>query len=271
MKKFVLAVPTGLVLAWLVIAGTVSGQTTAAPTPTSAPNQAPPPPPPPGGGPTVPPITPPCPPSGCATSTPAATPTPTVTPTATPVPLRLSVTLAHGTVNPRQRQQVVVRTAPGATLYLEIGYPNGDVKQVDDTVNAAGRFTYSYVQPGSRITRTGRTATVTVDVSLGSSIKHSVKRYTIGFARLDVSVQPRRQSRGSAVNTWVHSYPRTRFTVRVQYPRSVVYVSPTQTTGSDGWAYLRLLIPRTITPGSADVKARAQNSSFGGETSFRVR
>src|SRR5579859_3236919 len=109
MKRVLLPLACGLLLAVLAVVSPVKGQT-------------PPPPPGPGSGPPPPPG-PPCPP-GCPTATPTNTPVPTDTPTNTPIPLFVQLKLQHKSVKVGAKQKVTVSTLPGANVTVQVAFPN---------------------------------------------------------------------------------------------------------------------------------------------------
>lgn len=255
MKKLLIAACTALLAAWLLVGGTVNGQTTATPTPTSTSSGPPPPPPPPGG----------------ATPTPTATVTPTPSPT--PVPLTAVEKLAHSSVSPRSKQSVTVTTLANASVALAIKFPNGNVKRASGTAGANGQYKFTYVQPGSRITHSSRKTSVTATATMGTETASATKTYTIGFAPLDVSAEPRSVSRGKAVTIWVHTAANTRFAVVLRYSSAFASGGGIGRTGGNGWASERVSIPSNAPKGSVDVRgsARVNGRLAGGETSFRVK
>ena len=226
------------------------------------------PPPPPFGGTSLPGLTPPPAPGG-----PTATATATLPPTstATSIPLTLSVKLAHGTVAPRSQQTVSVTTLPGAGVTIVVHFPNGDTKRHAGVASDAGKLRWTYKQAGSRITHASRTAKVSVVASDESGSKSATKRYTIGFAQVDVSVQPRTQKTGRAVSIWVHSSAFTIVQVRLTFSNGSTARFRTR-TGSDGWAYRSYVVAARAPKGRVAVKAFAgPQANISGETSFRVK
>lgn len=252
MRKIVVSILFGVVSSFLIIAGPVRGQI-----------QPPPPP------------APPCPPK-CPTATPSPTPTvtatPSPTPTATPVPLTLTVKLAHGTVNPRSKQKVTVTTLPSATVNLTVKFPNGNTKTHSGTANASGGLSWSYVQPGSRITHSSSTVRVSVQASNGTDTKSSTKRYTIGYARLDISVEPRTQTRGHVIGIWLHTPAATPVQIVLRFANGQSQNLVANNRGA-GWSYVGYTVPTTAPKGRVDVKGYNLARSYPGsaETSFRVK
>jgi hypothetical protein len=230
-------------------------------------SQTPPPPPPGGTPPTIGPPPPPCPP-GCPTDTPTATPAPT----STPIPLTVNLKLAHKSLSPRQKQTVSVTTMPGATVAIQLKYPNGDNRTHSTIAGTGGAVSWKYTQPGSRITHTSRTATVTVKATLGTQSQSSVKKYTIGFAKLDVSVQPRKVKRGHAIAIWVHTTSNTPIRTVLRYPKKYA-VTLTGETGTSGWLSQRYTVPTSVHTGHVAVQgyARLGNRMVSGITSFTAR
>lgn len=234
MRKLVSSLGVAVAVGLLTFGGegTVHGQ-----------NPPPPPPPPPGG---------------------FATPTPT----ATSVPPTLAVQIAHGNVAPRAKQSLTISTAAGVSLSVVVVFPNGDKKTHTGTANATGRLTWSYVQPGSRITHTSRTARVTVTASNGPQSVSAVRSYTIGFADLDVSAEPRAVKRGGTVTIWAHTKPSTVVSITL----AGLYTLR-KTTGGNGWTATQLSLSTGAPSGRIAVKGRANvnGRAISGETSFRVR
>jgi hypothetical protein len=181
------------------------------------------------------------------------------------------VKLAHSAVNPGSQQTVSISTLRGAKVQTVVFFPNGDKKKHNVTAGSSGKINWSYKQPGSRITHSSRTAKVTVSSLTGSAAKYSTKTYTIGFARLDVSTQPRRLARGKVLSIWVHT--------RANDPIEVVLrfngggsASLTGRTGNDGWAYLRYTVPRNARTGRVEADGYSLMHGYPGSgiTSFQV-
>jgi len=221
--------------------------------------QAPPPPPPPGNPPT---LTPPCPPTGCPTATPSPTPT--------PVPAALSV--SHKTAKPGTTQKITVTTQAGAGVGLVISYPNGNQKKFNGTASSSGTYTAKFRQPGSRITRKSRTAKIAAKVGLNGATGGTSGKYSISFAHVDVSAQPRVQSRGKLVNIWLHAAPHSSG-VRLMltfsdHTRQTLYGK----VGKHGWWNKKYSVPKHAPKGHVDVKgfATSNKHSYGGETSFTI-
>src|SRR5947209_13056581 len=173
MKRVVLPVACGAMLAILAVVSPVKGQT---------------PPPPPGvGGGIPPPPGPPCPP-GCPTATPTNTPLPTSTPTATPsptptntpIPLFVQLKLAHKTVKVGAKQKVTVSTLPAAHVNVQVTFPNKSKKHHGGPADDTGGFTWSFKQPGGVTSGSSAKAKVSVTVSNGTSSLKSSKSYKIG-------------------------------------------------------------------------------------------
>lgn len=165
MTKIIISVACGVALTFALLAGSVQGQT-------------PPPPPPPGQ--IFPTIAPPPPINPTAVPTATAIPTATATATSTPVPLRLTVRLLHKTVAPGKKQEVMVSALAGATTHYTVTYPNKRHKTHDGLIGSSGRTSWTYTQPKNSTTAKSRTASVRVNVTLGTQFKTSKKTYTIG-------------------------------------------------------------------------------------------
>jgi hypothetical protein len=230
-KIVILALLVSLVPA-LALIGTVRGQ-------------VPPPPPPPGG-------------------------TPGTGVTFTPIPLTLRLKLGHGMVAPKTKQKLTITTLPGAAISIVVTFPNGNKKNHSGTANAAGSLSWSYKQPGSRITHSSRTAKVSAQASSADGqTKSSTKRYTIGFANLDVAVSPRTQKRGKTVVIWVHSTPSLSVQVFLRFHNGSSVALPRLQTGGDGWTHTTYAILKNAPKGRVAVKGYAR--SFSGETSFQIK
>lgn len=257
MRKLVLATLIGAVAALALVLGTVNGQQGPPPGPTPLPTPVFQPPPPP---------LPPCPPT-CPTVT------PTATATATPVPLTLNLRLAHHTVNPQSKQKLTVTTLPNIPVTITVKFPDGDGKSHDGTTDTAGKLTWSYIQPGSRITHTSRTGRVSVRVSSGAQVKGSTKPYTIGFARLDISMQPRSVKRGHALTFWLHTSGKTSVELVLTYPHKVTQkLFIYNRNNANRWSSTRYVVPSKVAIGRVDVKGYNLARTYRGsaETSFRV-
>jgi hypothetical protein len=165
LKKVLISVVCGIAMTFALLAGSVKGQT-------------PPPPPPPGN--IFPTIGPPPPINPTATAAPTATATATATATSTPIPLTLTVRLVHKTLAPGKKQKVMVTALAGATVHYAVSYPNKHHKTHNGTIGSSGRTSWSYTQPKNTTTAKSRTASVRVNVTLGTQLKTSKKNYTIG-------------------------------------------------------------------------------------------
>lgn len=173
MKRIVLSVLMGGILAFFVVAHPASGQ-----------GGPPPPPPPGGGGPPGGQIPPPCPPSGCPTNTPTATPIPTATPTATPtntpIPCFATLSLSKKTVKVGKKQKVTVSTVAGASVAVTVKYPNKSKKTKRGTADS-GAFTWSYKQPANKTTAKSRKVSVSATATCSGQPPVSAKKsYKIG-------------------------------------------------------------------------------------------
>lgn len=236
--------------------------------------QAPPPPPPPPAF-TPPPVGTP-PPPFVATATPLPTIPPTVVlptvPPATPVPVTARVSVKSSSISPRKQQTVTVNTSANAIVSVTIKFPNGDTKVGGGTANGSGTFSFSYTQPGSRITRKSRRATVTATASNGASSAQATATYTIGYAALDVAAQPKSQKAGKKVGIYVHTFRGTAVTVHLREGGTALRTATVKTAGN-GWAYVAYTIPSGAKSGTVDVKgtARVKGKKVSGETSFTIK
>jgi hypothetical protein len=178
----------------------------------------------------------------------------------------------HRTVNPRSKQKISILTRPGATVSITVVFPNGDKKTDSGTANESGRLSWSYQQPGSRITRKSRTAKISGVAALDSVSASAAAKYTIGFAALDVDASPRKVSRGHAVSIWIHgkAYERVAATLRFHGGKTE---NLSGSTGYDGWTKLSYALPVNTPKGRVDVKATGYLGAgqTHAETSFRVK
>lgn len=244
MKQIALALVCGGILAVAGLVAPIHGHAA-----------GPPPPPPPNGGTPFPTLGPPCPPSGCPTATPTITPTPlptnTPTPTNTTIPLFVTVTVQSATVKPGQMQTIQIMTLPGATASATVQFPNGDKKTTSGPADAAGKVTWAYTQPGSTIKHNNHTASVSVQVSqaTGSPVS-GTGSYTIGYGKVDVSVEPRTPKRGHGTNVWLHSSKNTAAAYDLAL-KGGLHLKASGKTGSNGWTKFPVLIPSNAGKGSA--------------------
>jgi hypothetical protein len=186
--------------------------------------------------------------------TPTATSTATPTPSPTPVPLSFTRKIA---VAGGAKQFVTVHAAPHTAVHIRVSYPNGMHQSHGGATNASGVLKYDYVQPASRITRTGQMATIVVR-SAESSVS---KTYHILFARIDVVVSPTATSVGHRVTIWVHTRAHAAVIVRVVSPDGA-YDTLRGTTSVHGWAQLRYTVGRKLARGGAtELHILAQTAS----------
>lgn len=244
-KKLVASIAAALLA--LLFVSSVSGQN-------------PPPPPPPPGGPSLSP--PPAPGS-------AVTPTPT----ATAIPLTVTVKLAHGSLAPGKKQTVTATTLPAATVRITVRFPNGTSKTATGTAGASGVLAaWTFTQPPSVITRQSRTARVTASATSGTRVASATASYSIGFAPIDVSAQPRVQSRGRTMSIWVHSGARLHLVATIQLPNAsgatVHFV-----TGSKGWKRIALSVRSSSHTGTGRVvvTGKVRGRAAQAATTFRIR
>jgi outer membrane protein assembly factor BamB len=190
---------------------------------------------------TLPPVPTPGTPAPTATATTAAaTATATSTPSPTAGPLSVS---AKASVKPGKSQVVAVHATPNTVVHVRVTYPNGDHQSHPVTTDAAGAGSYSYTQGASKITHTHNTATIKVTVGSGASATTAQTTYKIGFAAIDLSLEPRVVKRGSAINIYIHQKPGTRVVASVLYPGGRVdqrFGRP----GVHGWAHIRYTVPK---------------------------
>lgn len=239
---------------------------------------------PPGGPPVLPtgsvptiPIQPPCPPTGCA-GTPTPAPTSTPLPTSTPIPptliplqLPLRLTLAHTGVSPGARQTVTVTTNHGLSVTVAIVFPNGDRLTHSGKANAKGKLAWTFTQAGSEITHASRNAQVHATVRSGSKSRSASKSYTIAFGRVDVSVEPRTQSRGHSVGVWVHGPAFMRLGAQIALKgRSSTFKGK---SGSAGWVLFSYQIPSNAPAGRGTARGYSLAAHYSGQatTTFSVR
>jgi hypothetical protein len=174
------------------------------------------------------------------------------------------VQLAHRSVAPGKTQKVTVSSLPDVGVHVLVRFPDGSAKTTHATTNSSGAVRWSYKQPASRITRASRTARVTVDVSDAIQTKQAVKRYTIGFAAVDVTVQPRSVKRGHAMTVWAHSASGASLTITIRFPGGAT-ATLRGVTGQDGWWSTPTSVPAASHSGTARVAAYA---SSGGATRY---
>jgi hypothetical protein len=188
------------------------------------------------------------------------------------VPLSISVHLAHSTVAPGKKQKVSVSTLAGAAVSLTVTFPNKYKRSHDATANSAGTASWSFVQPGNRITHTSRSAKVAVQVSSGGLSLHTSKHYTIGFGPIDATVQPHKQKPGEGVTIWIHTAPFVSVTVTFRSGGRIIRTLPVR-SGGDGWLQIRYIIPAHTARGKIQITAAARLSTgtVATTTSFTVK
>jgi hypothetical protein len=209
------------------------------------------------------------------TSTPTHTPLPTSTnvptpsPTVTPVPLTISG--LRPVVKPGQHQSFDVRGDPSATIRVQIAFPNGSVLTQTTTTNSQGLAHVDYEQTASLITHENRTARVTVSEAQGAATMPAIGTYAIGFAKIDLAVEPASVGRGERFTAWVHSAARSEVLVELR-PRRSRSDSAAARTGPKGWAHLRFRIEQTRKSGaSLVVRATLTGSGKPASTTARIR
>ena len=203
-------------------------------------------------------------PAQTATPGPTSGPSPTAAPTNTQT-VSLVIASVKGSVKPGSKQSVKVTYLPHTRVHFVVSYPNGDTQTHNATTGSNGAATYSYTQGASKITHSNRTATITV--SAGSA--QSATQYTIGFGRIDVSVEPRTGSRSSNVSIWVHTSKNTSVDLTVKYKNGTKTTGTK--TGSSGWADKVYTVWSKAKVGKATVTARQHSHhKVSTSTSFNV-
>ncbi|HZU11572.1 MAG TPA: hypothetical protein VFB58_01935 [Chloroflexota bacterium] len=109
---------------------------------------------------------------------PGNNPTATPAPTATPIPLTVSLAVAHKHVNAGSSQGIKVTTLPGASVFLQIAYPNHHSDGVKAAAGADGALAYGFVQPSVANHHKNAKVTVTVQVTFGAQSKTRKATYT---------------------------------------------------------------------------------------------
>jgi len=176
---------------------------------------------------------------------------PTLMPAPSPtpiVPASASASLVT-LVKPGGDQSIVVNGAkPGREIHLQVTFPNGDKLQQAAAADGIGNANFSFLQRPSMITRRNRQARVTL-TGVGAGGPFSmVKTYTIGYAPVDVSVQPRTARPGKQVSIWIHGHKRAgivlTLTLAGNHHRYI-----TSRTGSHGWTRIGYTVPRRLHSG----------------------
>ena len=213
--------------------------------------------------------------SATSTMTPTATPSPTFTnvPTATETstPIPLTISGLSPVVKPGQHQSFDVHAAPATDIAVQIAFPNGNVMRQSTTTNDQGAAHIDFRQAASLITHGGRSARVTVSEPQGVGTASVTESYLIGFARIDVSVEPAAIGLGKRFTAWVHSSARSQILVELRPLRSRSD-SVAAHTGPRGWAHLRFTVEESRKPGvSLTVRARLSGSRKSAWTSTKIR
>jgi hypothetical protein len=211
----------------------------------------------------------PLPPTTQPTDTPTETPTPTLSPTPTTPLVTPSLSLASS-VSPGSRQTLAFHFMAGATVHFTVAFPNGDRKLHTSTAGGQGNATYSFSQHSSEITRENDVATVTVDAQVGEQTAETQQRYHIGFGKIDVSAEPRRQAAGRKITIYVHTHARTgvELTVATSHP---IHLS--SVTGTHGWTHFSYRLSHKLRTGRKVVVRASFHSgqrTYSTETTFAI-
>lgn len=175
--------------------------------------------------------------SAGATPTPTtATPLPTVTPQATATAVlgagpHLVVSL-RARVRPSEYQSIGVQTSSGATVRVQVRYPNGDTSTTVRHAGTTGTIRVRYRQRGSQILPQHRRAVVSVRVEVGNVSSQKSRTYKIGFGQLDVAVSPRTVHSHEPMTIWVHSASGVLVHVSIGSPHGLSFQLVTDIGGS---------------------------------------
>jgi hypothetical protein len=156
-----------------------------------------------------------------------------------------------------------VHSSPGASVVVRLTFPDGDVVNSTAAAGSDGVAHISSPLKSSRITRHSRTVTVSVS-ALGTTASGS---FTIGFGKIDVSIEPRIVSRGATTVIWVHSARVQKVKIKVT-PKLTKADVKTATTGKNGWAKVYYVVSkaRALTT-TLTVHARTVGGNVAGSTS----
>jgi hypothetical protein len=186
------------------------------------------------------------PPLPTATSIP---PTATSTPRPTATSLPILPPALRAAVKPGTQQLVNIdRVDPGSNVQFEITFPNGDRLVGSATADATGHAHYSFQQQPSKITRRSNIATVNVLGRSGGVPFTVTAHYLIGFAKIDVSAQPRQQAPGKRVIAWIHTRGDVRINVLFKRGGHTIKLFHA-TTAAGGWASVTYKLPATLHAG----------------------
>jgi outer membrane protein assembly factor BamB len=205
------------------------------------------------------------------TAVPSATATATASATPSGLPLTISLT---GKVNAGQKQTIQITSAANTQVKLRVEYPNGDHQSKSVTTNGSGSATYQYTQAASKITHRNFTATVIARVGSGATQNTVTKTYTIGFGKIDVSVEPRSQSIGKQIDIFIHAKAGTKVAAYILPPHGKL-ITKTGHTGAKGFASIKFTLPKGLVSGhnvKVQVLAKFRNNpNVATKTTFTVK
>jgi hypothetical protein len=186
-------------------------------------------------------------------SVPTSTSTSTPVPTHPPVPALVSLLKS---VNPGTTQHIsVADIMPSSTVQIRVTFPDGEVMGAHAISDSTGHAQFSFLQPGSKLTRHSRTAQVEVIAMTASGTATTTVHYTIGFGKVDVVVQPRTLARGGQGAIMVHSRSGKQVTVTLR-AASGKTTRLVGRTGILGWVKLHFRLPSSLRSGQS-VQVRA--------------
>jgi hypothetical protein len=154
---------------------------------------------------------------------------------------------------------------------VQIAFPNGSVLKQSTAADSQGLAHVDFKQAASLITHENRTAQVTVSEAQDVAGMPATETYTIGFARIDVAVEPAAVGRGERFTVWVHTAARSTVLVELRPSRSRSD-SAAARTGPKGWAHLRFRVEESRKPGaSLVVRATLTGSAHPASTRARIK
>jgi outer membrane protein assembly factor BamB len=199
-----------------------------------------------------------------------ATPVPTAT---TPAAVPLTMT-RKASVKVGKKQTITFTSSPGIVIHIRVDYPNGDHQSHSVTTNSSGKATYSYKQGASKIKHNKFTATITATAGSGAAQTTQKATYTIGYGRLDVSLEPRSVAPKKVVNIYIHSTVGKKVAAFLLFPNGRFVTIP-GTAGPKGWAHIKYKVPTGMTRGSNHkVKVIARplsNPKLSTQSSFTIK
>lgn len=206
------------------------------------------------------------------TATPAPAPTLTSTPVPTHPPVPALVSLV-GLVKPGGMQHISIgNLVPITPVQVRVTFPDGEVSQMRMDSDAAGKAQFSFIQPGSRLTRYGRAAVVEITSTTASGLATTTLHYTIGYGKVDVVAHPRTLPVGGHGAILVHTRVHQPVTITVG-PAGGRAKKMHGTTGRHGWLKLSYKIePSTHHGRSLVVRAtiRLHGKKFHATTTITV-